>query len=102
MKVLIDSGIHDACYSQIASSHMLEIRRFNRDRLAFLEKRSNFVLKIRAMAITIKSIPVLEGGAAEEFIRRAEKNAAKVTPVLSTKSKKRIQAVLEKSKTFKF
>ena len=37
------------------------------------------------MAITIKSIPALEGGTAEEFIRRAEKNASKATPVLSTK-----------------
>lgn len=54
------------------------------------------------MAITIKSIPVLEGGTAEEFIRRAEKNASKATPVLFTKSKKRLQTVLEKSKTFKF
>ena len=54
------------------------------------------------MAITIKSIQVLKEGTGSEFIRRAEKNASKATPVLSTKSKKRLQTVLEKSKTFKF
>lgn len=54
------------------------------------------------MAITIKSIPVLEGISVEEFIRRAEKNASKVTPALSKRSKKRLQIVLEKSKAFKF
>lgn len=54
------------------------------------------------MTIKIKSIPVLEGILAEEFVRRAEKNACKTTPVLSTKSKKRLQTVLEKSKRFRF
>lgn len=54
------------------------------------------------MAITIKSIPVLEGASAEEFVRRAEENAFKTTPVLSAKDKKRLQVVLDKSKTFKF
>lgn len=60
------------------------------------------MFKIKAMAITIKSIPVLEGISVEEFIRRAEKNASKVTPALSKRSKKRLQIVLEKSKAFKF
>ena len=32
------------------------------------------------MAITIKNIPVLEGATAEDFVRSADKNAAKVTP----------------------
>ncbi|ALK84835.1 hypothetical protein BvMPK_2235 [Phocaeicola vulgatus] len=32
------------------------------------------------MAITIKNIPVLEGVTAEDFVRSADKNAAKVTP----------------------
>ncbi len=32
------------------------------------------------MAITIKNIPVLEGTTAEDFVRNADKNAAKATP----------------------
>ena len=49
------------------------------------------------MAITIKNIPVLEGVTAEDFVRSAEKNAAKVTPRLSVEAKKRLRKVLEKS-----
>lgn len=33
------------------------------------------------MAITIKNIPVLEGATAEDFVRSADKNAVKATPV---------------------
>ena len=51
------------------------------------------------MVITIKNIPVLEGATAEDFVRNAEKNAVKVTPQLS---KKRLQKVLEKSRSFRF
>ena len=39
------------------------------------------------MAITIKNIPVLEGVTAEDFVRSADKNAAKVTPRLSVEAK---------------
>ena len=54
------------------------------------------------MAITIKNIPVLEGATAEDFVRSAEKNAVKVTPQLSVTAKKRLQKVLEKSRSFRF
>ncbi|WP_418707828.1 hypothetical protein [Bacteroides sp.] len=54
------------------------------------------------MAITIKNIPVLEGATAEDFVRSAEKNAVKVTPRLSVATKKRLQKVLEKSRSFRF
>ncbi len=54
------------------------------------------------MAITIKNIPVLEGATAEDFVRSANKNATKVTPRLSTTAKKRLQKVLEKSRSFRF
>jgi hypothetical protein len=54
------------------------------------------------MAITIKSIPVLEGKTAEEFVRRAEKNAILRTPSLSKTEADRLQTVLDKSKRFKF
>ena len=52
------------------------------------------------MAITIKNIPVLEGVTAEDFVRSADKNAAKVTPRLSVEAKKRLRKVLEKSRSF--
>lgn len=58
--------------------------------------------KIMTMAITIKNILVLEGATAEDFVRSAEKNAAKVTPRLSVAAKKRLQKVLEKSRSFRF
>lgn len=51
------------------------------------------------MAITIKNIPVLEGVTAEDFVRSADKNAAKVTPRLSVEAKKRLRKVLEKSRS---
>ena len=54
------------------------------------------------MAITIKNIPVLEGATAEEFVRSADKHAAKETPRLSASAKKRLQKVLEKSRLFRF
>ncbi len=54
------------------------------------------------MAITIKNIPVLEGAAAEEFVRNADENAVKATPRLSASAKKRLQKVLEKSRSFQF
>lgn len=54
------------------------------------------------MAITIKNIPVLEGTTAEEFVRSADENAVKATPRLSDSAKKRLQKVLEKSRSFRF
>lgn len=54
------------------------------------------------MAITIKSIPVLEGATAEDFVRSADKNVSKATPRLSVTAKKRLQKVLEKSRSFRF
>ncbi len=54
------------------------------------------------MAITIKNIPVLEGATAEDFVRSADKNAVKATPRLSASAKKRLQKVLEKSRSFRF
>lgn len=54
------------------------------------------------MAITIKTIPVLEGQAAVEFVEQAEQNARLKTPKLSEKARRRLQAVLEKSRRFKF
>lgn len=54
------------------------------------------------MVITIKNIPVLEDATAEDFVRNAEKNAVKVTPQLSVAAKKRLQKVLEKSRSFRF
>ncbi|MDR0893781.1 MAG: hypothetical protein LBN06_00530 [Prevotellaceae bacterium] len=54
------------------------------------------------MAITIKSIPVLEGKTAEEFVRKAEQNATLRTPSLSKTEADRLQKVLDKSKRFKF
>lgn len=54
------------------------------------------------MAITIKNIPVLEGTTAEEFVRSADKNATKATPRLTVAAKKRLQKVLDKSRSFKF
>ncbi|WP_455635976.1 hypothetical protein [Parabacteroides sp.] len=47
------------------------------------------------MAITIKTIPVLEGQAAVEFVEQAERNARLKTPQLSEKSRSRLHAVLE-------
>lgn len=54
------------------------------------------------MAITIKNIPVLDGATAEDFVRSADKNVAKATPRLSVAAKKRLQKVLEKSRSFRF
>ena len=57
---------------------------------------------MRIMAITIKNIPVLEGATAEEFVRSADENTVKATPRLSDSAKKRLQKVLEKSRSFRF
>ena len=58
--------------------------------------------KFATMATTIKNIPVLEGTTAEDFVRHAEENATKATPRLSAAAKKRLQKILEKSRSFRF
>lgn len=54
------------------------------------------------MAITIKNIPVLEGATAEDFVLNADENTLKATPRLSASANKRLQKVLEKSRSFRF
>lgn len=54
------------------------------------------------MAIRIKNIPILEGATAEDFVHSADRNAVKTTPRLSDSAKKRLQKVLEKSRSFRF
>ena len=54
------------------------------------------------MAISIKSIPVLTGQAAADFVAEADRNKQQATPTLSEKAAKRLKKVLEKSKAFKF
>ena len=61
-----------------------------------------FCIKFITMAITIKNIPVLEGATAENFVRSVDKNVSKTTPRLSVTAKKRLQKVLEKSRSFRF
>lgn len=58
--------------------------------------------KCTIMAITIKNIPVLEGATAEDFVLNADENALKATPRLSASANKRLQKVLEKSRSFRF
>jgi hypothetical protein len=54
------------------------------------------------MAMSIKSIPVLTGKAAADFVAEADNNKAQATPTLSEKAAERLKKVLEKSKTFTF
>lgn len=54
------------------------------------------------MAISIKSIPVLTGQAAANFVAEADNNKNQATPALSAKAIERLQKVLEKSKSFTF
>lgn len=54
------------------------------------------------MAISIKSIPVLTGEAAANFVTEAEKNKTQATPTLSEKATTRLRQVLAKSKAFTF
>ena len=54
------------------------------------------------MAMSIKSIPVLTGQAAENFVAEADSNKNQTTPVLSEKAAERLKKVLEKSKAFSF
>jgi len=54
------------------------------------------------MALTIKSIPILEGKSAEDFVRKAEHYSSAPTPQLSKKESAKITEFLEKSKAFAF
>lgn len=54
------------------------------------------------MAMSIKSIPVLTGQAAANFVAEADNNKKQVTPALSEKAAERLKKVLEKSKAFTF
>lgn len=54
------------------------------------------------MAVSIKSIPVLSGQTAINFVAEADSNKNQATPVLSEKAALRLRTVLEKSKAFKF
>lgn len=54
------------------------------------------------MAMSIKSIPVLTGQAAANFVAEADINKNQTTPALSEKAAERLKKVLEKSKAFSF
>lgn len=54
------------------------------------------------MAISIKTIPVLMGETAENFIVEADINAANSSPVLSETMEAVISNMLETSRNFKF
>lgn len=62
----------------------------------------NQQLKETIMAMSIKSIPVLTGQAAANFVAEADNNKKQVTPALSEKAAERLKKVLEKSKAFTF
>ena len=53
------------------------------------------------MAMSIKSIPVLTGQAAANFVAEADNNKNQATPTLSEKAAERLKKVLEKSKAFR-
>ena len=59
-------------------------------------------LNRRIMAMSIKSIPVLKGQDAANFVAEADNNKNQATPVLSEKAAERLKKVLEKSKAFTF
>lgn len=54
------------------------------------------------MAISIKSIPVLTGQTAADFVAEADKNKNLKTPALTDKAIERLKSVFEKSKAFVF
>lgn len=54
------------------------------------------------MAISIKTIPMLTGAAAERFVREAEDLASVGRPVLTDAQKERLHAFLDKSRDFQF
>ena len=54
------------------------------------------------MAISIKSIPVLTGQAAADFVAEADKNINLETPALTDNAIERLKSVYDKSKAFVF
>ena len=62
----------------------------------------NQQLKETIMAMSIKSIPVLTGQTAANFVAEADSNKNQTTPTLSEKAAERLKKVLEKSKAFTF
>lgn len=54
------------------------------------------------MALSIKSIPVLHGIAAERFEAAAEENANRPMPRLAVEAKERLDSFIAKSKQFVF
>lgn len=58
--------------------------------------------KIKIMAISIKTIPVLMGETADRFIQEADVNSANNRPILSETMERAISDMLEASRTFRF
>ena len=54
------------------------------------------------MAMSIKTIPVLTGQCAVDFVSAADANRLNQTPRLTSQEAKRIKDVMEKSKSFSF
>lgn len=54
------------------------------------------------MAMSIKTIPVLTGQSAVDFVSAADANSQKQTPRLTSQEAARIKDVMEKSKSFSF
>lgn len=61
-----------------------------------------FLQKIKNMAISIKTIPVLTGETAERFVLEVDVNSANNCPSLSETIEKAISNMLETSRKFKF
>lgn len=53
------------------------------------------------MALSIKSIPVLGGQSAIDFVREAEANAKLPTPRLTPQEENELHKFMEKSRNFK-
>lgn len=54
------------------------------------------------MAIPIKTVPILSGKIAEDFIRKAEEREMNPTPGLSAEQEERIAKVMRQMREFKF
>lgn len=54
------------------------------------------------MAISIKTIPVLRGEAAERFLHETEENSIYPAPQLSAERKEVLHTFLDKSRDFRF
>ena len=54
------------------------------------------------MAMSIKTIPVLTGQCAVDFVSAADANSQNETPKLSSQEAENLRKVMEKSKVFAF